>query len=225
MGKDISDQSTSLITAKTPLESCPVASLFVTHGELFGREIPLSRETIFIGRSKNNNLVFTDKSVSRKHAVINMIDGEYVISDLDSLKGVYINGKKIKESTLRPGDVVNIGENRMQFRLITPTGAWVVPHRRKWLWVFVLILILGLSVGVLSWYNVGKVSKEKLPDEISAQIEMHYKNGVQLFNRDHNLKAARKEWEQILELDPEGKSPYSSKAAKLLRATETNAPK
>lgn len=220
MPPEVSEQETSLITAKTPLRSYPVGSLFFTHGERAGQEIPLTRDTFFIGRSKNNNLSLNDKSASRKHAVINMLEGEYIISDLNSLKGTYVNGKKIEEVTLKPGDIINIGENRMQFRLVTPSGTWIAPGRRSGTWYFVIVLILGIAIGIGAWFGVQKYKEGQFPKAILTEIQGHYSKGIEYYNKGHNLDAARKEWEKILELDPEKKTSYSAKAEKLLKNTE-----
>jgi len=220
MGQDFSERDTSLITARTPLETAPVASLFLTHGPMAGMEVPLTRETFFIGRSKNNNLIFNDKSVSRKHVVINAIEGEYVLSDLGSLKGTYVNGKKVDECTLRPGDVINIGENRMQFRLLSQSGRWVMPGRGRGLWYLLIVLILGIVIGGGSWYFYQEYAEKKVPEKVMIEIVDHYTKGVELFNKDHNVEAARKEWQKILELDPDGKTQYSIKAKKLLKNIE-----
>ena len=217
---EFSDQDTSFITAKTPLESFPVASLFFTHGPLSGREVPLTSSTFFVGRSQNNNLVLSEKSVSRKHAVINFVDGEYVINDLNSLKGTYINGRKIQESTLRPGDIVNIGENRMQFRVVSPSGRWVAPGGSRAIWYVLVALLIGIVIGGGAWFFVQNHSKEKMPSEIMVKIESHYDQGIAYFNKDHDVVKARSEWKKILELDPDMKSDFAIKASKLLRSTE-----
>lgn len=221
MPKEISDQSTSLITARTPLENYPVASLFITHGELAGREIPLTRDTFFIGRSRTNNLVFNDKSVSRKHAVINSLEGEFIISDIDSLKGIFVNGKKIKETSLHPGDVINIGENRMQFRMLSPSGTWAMPGGLRWVKYLIITLILGVLIGGGVWFGTQKYYyKSELPKETMAQLQEHYNRGIELFNKEHNVEGAREEWKKILELDPEKKTDYAIKAATLLKSSE-----
>jgi hypothetical protein len=220
MSPEVSEQETSLITAKTPLQSFPVGSLFFTHGERAGQEVPLTRDTFFIGRSKNNNLPLNDKSVSRKHAVINMLEGEYILSDLNSLKGSYVNGRKIEEVTLKPGDIINIGENRMQFRLVTPSGTWIAPGKRNALWYFLIVLVMGAMIGVGAWFFTQEFNETKVPDQTLTQIEEHYDKGIEYFNREHNLDAARKEWKKILELDPEKKTNYATKAEKLLKNTE-----
>jgi hypothetical protein len=219
MQKPVSDMSTSLISGKTPLEAFPVASLFVTHGEMAGREVPLSRETFFIGRSASNNLAFSDKSVSRKHAVINAVGGEYVISDLDSLRGVFVNGRKVKEEALSPGDVINIGENRMQFRMLTPSGSWLAPGSRRGFWLFFLLLMAGVLAGGGGWFAYQKYAGVKASSDVAASIRDHYNRGIELFNREHDIPAARVEWKKILELDPLKKTDFANKAEALLKST------
>lgn len=219
MPQELFDQDTTFVTARTPLKSAPVGSLFITHGPMAGKEIPLSGETFFIGRSRNNNLVLSDKSVSRKHAVINFLEGEYIVSDLKSLKGIYVNGKKIDEASLKPGDIVNIGENRMQFRLFSPSGAWIVPGNRRWAWVLIVVLLLSLIAGGSYWYYQ-KNFEDRLPEEVITKIELHYNLGVELFNKKHDTKGAAEEWRKVLELDPDKKSPYAQRAEILIKGTD-----
>lgn len=217
---EISDQDTSFITAETPLETVPVASLFFSHGEMAGQEIPLIRDRFYIGRSKNNNLSLSDKSVSRKHAVIDLLDDKYVISDLGSLKGTYLNGKKIDEAVLQPGDVINIGENRMQFRLMTPSGRWAAHGRKNRFWYIIVVLLLGILIGGASWFFVQKYYSEQIPRDIMTRIEIHYERGVEFFNKEHDVTRAREEWNKILELDPQMKTDFAIKASILLKNTE-----
>ena len=64
-------------------------------------------KTLSIGRDASNNIVLNDKMVSRNHAqlIINE-DGRVLIKDLGSTNGTFVNGNKIKESYLNPGDIV-----------------------------------------------------------------------------------------------------------------------
>lgn len=218
MTKEVSELDTSLVTANTPLGSCPVGSLFLTHGPLAGREVPLTRETFFIGRGRNNNLELLDKSVSRKHAVINLLGGEYTISDLNSLKGIYVNGKKVEEAVLRPGDVINIGESRMQFRMLEAGGG---TSGRKWSpWSILMVLLMGILIGGATWFIMRTQRPELLPKDVMNNIEAHYVRGVEMVNKEHDLAGARVEWGEVLRLDPQMKTDFAAKAAKLLKDTE-----
>lgn len=61
-----------------------------------------------IGRRSDNQLVLEDGKVSRLHAQIRVIDHNYVIFDLDSARGTWVNGEKIHQRRLMPGDVISI---------------------------------------------------------------------------------------------------------------------
>jgi hypothetical protein len=69
----------------------------------------LDRPVINIGRRDDNDLVLNDKRVSRLHAQLRIIRGQYSIFDLDSSSGTYVNGKKIHQFLLVPGDVISLG--------------------------------------------------------------------------------------------------------------------
>jgi len=71
-----------------------------------------------IGRRGDNDIVFSNDSVSGHHAEIHMArDGSFAITDLGSGNGVVINGKKATQSGLREGDLVELGEVRFRFTL------------------------------------------------------------------------------------------------------------
>jgi hypothetical protein len=71
-----------------------------------------------IGRDKDNELTLTDHSVSRHHAeIIQNRDGTFMIRDLESLNGVFVNDKKTPAAVLKEGDQIDIGDVRLTFML------------------------------------------------------------------------------------------------------------
>lgn len=211
------EHKTSSITIRAPMRSSPVASLYFTHGSLAGKEVPLAKDTFFIGRSRNNNITLPETSVSRKHAVINFLDDKYIISDLDSLKGTFVNGKRVKEEVLNVGDVINIGQSRMEFRR---GSYWPGRGRRRAVWYVILVLIIGALVGTATWFFAGRYHEDRIQESIITRIEAHYSRGVELFNKERDVEGARAEWSKILELDPEMKTGYAANASILLKNTE-----
>ena len=76
------------------------------------REIELHPGTYGLGRANENDLILNDNQVSRKHAriVFNPGKGVFIIEDLQSVNGVYVNKKKIQEKEdLKDGDTNKIG--------------------------------------------------------------------------------------------------------------------
>ncbi len=70
--------------------------------------IPLTQPVVNIGRRVENNLVIDDPRVSRTHAQLRAIKGRYVLFDLNSTGGTFINGQKITQSIVYPGDVISL---------------------------------------------------------------------------------------------------------------------
>jgi serine phosphatase RsbU (regulator of sigma subunit) len=62
-----------------------------------------------IGRQGENNLVLRDNRISRSHARISIENGAYVVQDLDSRHGVFVNGQRVKRHLLKDGDRIDFG--------------------------------------------------------------------------------------------------------------------
>jgi len=76
---------------------------------------PLSGTIIHIGRKKDNQLIIDNPSVSRNHAQIRFINGNFVIFDLNSTSGTFVNGIQIHQALLRAGDVISIANYPMVY--------------------------------------------------------------------------------------------------------------
>ncbi len=110
----VSEGSTS---AKMDISQFPQeASLLLIEGDLDENEFVLSENTS-IGRSPSNDVVLKENKVSRQHAAINFTDGEYILIDLKSSNGIFVNGKRVEEAKLKDGDQINIGSFKFQFNL------------------------------------------------------------------------------------------------------------
>ena len=73
-----------------------------------------------IGRDMTNDIILHDNFISRKHARINHISGQFFITDLDSQNGVFVNGARIKEVQLKEGDFIKIGNFEYTFSCRRP---------------------------------------------------------------------------------------------------------
>lgn len=68
----------------------------------------LNQAVTNIGRRLDNHLVVDDPRVSRYHAQIRYVRGRFIIFDLNSTGGTYVNGQRVNQSVLYPGDVVSL---------------------------------------------------------------------------------------------------------------------
>lgn len=70
----------------------------------------------FIGRTPENQIRLNKPVVSRRHAQVTLSEGGYVLRDLNSENGTYVNGERIQERLLAHGDRVQIGTVRFVFQ-------------------------------------------------------------------------------------------------------------
>ena len=75
------------------------------------------KEHFSIGRAEGNDIVLANRSVSARHALIRNISGAYVIYDLKSTNGTFVNGQRINKALLKPGDSIHAGESILVFQL------------------------------------------------------------------------------------------------------------
>jgi len=78
------------------------AFLIVNGGKIF----VLDQSVINIGRRSSNDLAIDDPRISRTHAQLRAVRGQYVISDLDSTGGTSVNNQRIAQCVLHPRDVI-----------------------------------------------------------------------------------------------------------------------
>jgi pSer/pThr/pTyr-binding forkhead associated (FHA) protein len=70
--------------------------------------IPLTQPLVRIGRRVENNVVLDDPRVSRSHAELRAINGRYILFDLNSTGGTFVNGVRITQVVVYPGDVISL---------------------------------------------------------------------------------------------------------------------
>jgi len=76
-----------------------------------GATYPLEGESLTLGREASNHIQINDAEISRRHARLQFQGGKYVIEDLGSTNGTYVNGQRLAAPyVLKPGDVVSFGE-------------------------------------------------------------------------------------------------------------------
>ncbi len=91
------------------------ALLLVLRGPNTGARFLLDAPTTTTGRHPDSDIFLDDVTVSRKHAVFQIEGDQFVVRDVGSLNGTYVNRELIDSAVLRPGDEVQIGKYRLVF--------------------------------------------------------------------------------------------------------------
>ena len=107
----------------TALEGLPAGSalLVVKRGPNAGSRFLLDAEVTTAGRHPASDIFLDDVTVSRRHAEFAVQDGGFVVRDVGSLNGTYLNRERIDAAALAGGDEVQIGKYRLVF-LVGPRG-------------------------------------------------------------------------------------------------------
>ena len=79
-----------------------------------GDPIPLLKPTLIIGRRESSDIVLRFPNVSGTHCELSLIDGNWVVKDLGSSNGTKVNGTRVSEGRLAPGDKVSIGRHEYE---------------------------------------------------------------------------------------------------------------
>ncbi len=105
-------------TAPVPLINSKVKYfLEVVEGPLANKVFQLEDYSLIIGRRESCDIVLPDESVSRRHARLEPKKEGWVISDLNSGNGTYINGVRVNSTVLSPGDTIKLGATLCVFKV------------------------------------------------------------------------------------------------------------
>ena len=118
----------SATVTPTQPQVAPLASLLVRSGTMKGRRLPVKVPVVNIGRADFNDVVIGDPSVSTSHAKLQRRDDVWVLSDLGSTNGTFVEGERLSgEVPLGPGTTVKFGEVAVLFEPLDDTA----PVRRS----------------------------------------------------------------------------------------------
>ncbi|MEY3805757.1 MAG: hypothetical protein RIR69_569 [Actinomycetota bacterium] len=128
---DLVDDRTITLSKVDPLQDAPgihddvvvdlndieqgTAILVVRGGEDEGAYYVLSRALTTVGRADSCDISFDDITVSRQHSEIIRHDGRYMVRDMGSLNGTYVNQRRVDVVELHQGDELQIGKFRLVF--------------------------------------------------------------------------------------------------------------
>jgi hypothetical protein len=115
------------MNARMPAEtrlSGPTGTLMVTApAPEAGRHVVVGLSPTLIGRAGHCDLVLPQDNVSREHARVSLRHGEFVVEDLGSSNGTWVNGERLTGPTvLRDGDGLVLGDAEIAFSSVSPAG-------------------------------------------------------------------------------------------------------
>jgi hypothetical protein len=90
--------------------------LEIIQGPDFGKTFPLEGSEFHMGRHAQCEIVLKDPEISRRHLRVSRVGDEWVIDDLGSTNGTWVNGQRIAKQGISPGDQVDIGQTRFVLR-------------------------------------------------------------------------------------------------------------
>jgi two-component system, cell cycle response regulator len=89
--------------------------LVIMTGAEMGRRIDLTHEEVSIGRSEECTVCVNSDLVSRRHAVVNRVLGRYIVVDLKSTNGTFINDTRVERAELKDGDLLRTGKTVLKY--------------------------------------------------------------------------------------------------------------
>lgn len=108
--------------------------LVMRQGPTPGATFSLEGDQLIIGRDSASGVAINDAEVSRKHARLTFQGGKYVLEDLGSTNGTFVNGQRLANPVvLKSGDVISLGEQivLMYESLVADLSATVISSSRK----------------------------------------------------------------------------------------------
>jgi len=97
--------STNTVNETENVDTIPENAFLIIEGV---RVYPLKDAVVNIGRRLENHLVIDDPRISRNHAQLRAIKGRFVLFDLNSTGGTFVNGQRTSQTVLYPGDVISL---------------------------------------------------------------------------------------------------------------------
>jgi pSer/pThr/pTyr-binding forkhead associated (FHA) protein len=91
--------------------------LVVLNAGMAGRSLELNADKTTIGRVEDNTHQMAEASISSHHCEVLLQGNDVVIKDLNSTNGTYINGEKIIEAVLKPGQTLRLGQVEIQLQM------------------------------------------------------------------------------------------------------------
>jgi pSer/pThr/pTyr-binding forkhead associated (FHA) protein len=91
--------------------------ILLKHKQKVLKTFEADKDKIAIGRLKSNDIQINDSAVSKQHARITKKEGNYLIEDLKSTNGIYLNKIRVFSRYLKDSDIINIGKYSLEVNI------------------------------------------------------------------------------------------------------------
>ncbi len=147
------------------------------------RVVALTGEDVSIGKAEKNSIVFDDAAVSSTHALLRFLNGEWLIADLASRNGVFVNHQRVSGScVVRPGDLIQIGHCQLSL-MTAPASARPKAKesakidksksRARATWIKVAGAMLAKVIGPIATLLIGLALSGRLLSSCGPHTEPH----------------------------------------------------
>jgi pSer/pThr/pTyr-binding forkhead associated (FHA) protein len=100
-----------------------MAKLVILTGGLTGMTHELSANSTTVGRAEGNLFQIIEPAISGRHCEILLRGDEVVVRDLKSTNGTFIQGERITEAILKPGQILRLGRVDLRLQVSTPAAS------------------------------------------------------------------------------------------------------
>lgn len=169
-----------------------------------GKQIDLDKERTVIGRNGDNDIVATEKFVSRRHCAVIRQGIDYYVEDLQSANGTFVNGRAIGEAVrLRTNDMISLGQKSRAYQFRRYSGTlrglrrFMGVRRHRILTAVGAVLLLGFLSYMFVFRFIGKVDVE----QGLRRLEQRY--GLGVFPRNTEFRDRVANWIDVLTAERE----------------------
>jgi pSer/pThr/pTyr-binding forkhead associated (FHA) protein len=97
-----------------------MAKLVLLSAGMTGRTHDLKGDKTTVGRVEDNTFQIAEPSVSSHHCEVLLRGNDVIVKDLNSTNGTFINGEKVTESPIKPGQILRLGQIEMRLETDAP---------------------------------------------------------------------------------------------------------
>jgi len=171
-------------------------------------EVPLNPCTV--GRALDNEIVFDDPSLSRKHARVSREGpGRITVEDLGSSNGTYVNGRKMSRGSAGAGDSVQFGDLvfRVEGTELSGTSAVMAGTGRGQMIALIagaaacFVVLVGMLIALVKKPPTVQASGKEAIAKYSAKADLHLRQGRALY-KERKYGEAKQELDAALDADP-----------------------